>query len=157
MQSHATPKSASTHSVSRPTSSQATAAQTPTFLSLNPVEQCFLPAVNDDKLRQDIARILQDELRLALAETNSEVEHARFEDARLQDILNSPENREAYQGAQDLVQFALTTKRWTENDAQALRAALTHLTQEQAAEVFEQLIPAINRGELVVETNSPPF
>lgn len=76
----AAPKSASTHSVSRPTSSQATAAQTPTFLSLNPVEQCFLPAVNDDKLRQDIARILQDELRLALAETNSEVEHARFED-----------------------------------------------------------------------------
>jgi hypothetical protein len=147
----------STHSIARSALPQATGFQTALLPSSNTADHCSSLTVNDSALRQDIARVLRDELRSVLASANAEVEHARREEAARQEMLNSPENREAYHGALDLVQFALATKRWTEDDAQALRAALTHLTQEQAAEVFERLIPAINRGELAVDTDGPPF
>jgi hypothetical protein len=57
----------------------------------------------------------------------------------------------------DRVQYALTVGRWTDDDAQALQAALPYLTQDQTMEVSEMLLPAMNRGEIAVETNGPPF
>ena len=120
-------------------------------------ERCTAAAPNNTALCQDIARILRDELREVLALVNTEAENARIEEAKIQEILNSPENREAYRGAHDLVQYALAAGRWTDDDAQALQAALPYLTQDQTIEVFEMLLPAMNRGEIAVETDGPPF
>jgi hypothetical protein len=129
------------------------AAPTPSIST----ERCTAAAPNDTALRQDIARILRDELREVLAVVNTEAENVRIEEAKIQEILNSPANREAYQGSHDLVRAALVAGRWTDDDAQALQAALPYLTQDQTMEVFEVLLPAMNRGEIAVETNGPPF
>jgi hypothetical protein len=72
-------------------------------------------------------------------------------------MLNSPENRAAYQSASDTVRTAVAAKRWTEEDKETFRAAFLRLTNDQRTELMQILAPAINRGDITVEVTGPLF
>jgi hypothetical protein len=118
---------------------------------------CAAPQANEDVSRQTLAQIIREELQLALAKGNPEREQARAQEIAIAQALNSPENREAYQSAADVVRTALAAGRWTDENARTFRDAFVHLTNDQRTEVMQTLAPAINRGEVVVETSGPLF
>jgi hypothetical protein len=66
-------------------------------------------------------------------------------------ILNSPENRTAYQSALSVVNTAVAAKRWTEEDKETFRTAFGALTNTQRMELVNILAPAINNGAVKVE------
>jgi hypothetical protein len=102
-------------------------------------------------LRQEIAQILRDELRELRGAAGDGGDSLRAE------ILNAPENIEAYAQAREVVQVALSAGRWTDEDVHLLRQTFASLTDEQQQEMLQTLIPAMNRGEVAVETSGPPF
>ena len=114
-------------------------------------------SVNDGASRQDLAQLIRDELRQALANQNPETQRAREEAIATAEILNTPENKAAYQSATSVVHTAVAAKRWTEEDKEIFRAAFVQLTNEQRTELMKALAPAVNSGEIVVEVNGPLF
>lgn len=104
-----------------------------------------------------LAAIIRAELRQALAQWTPGSRQAREDEIAAAHLLNSPENRAAYQSAADVVRTAVAAKRWTDDDRRVLNDALGQLTEEQFLDVMEQLLPAINRGEISVETTGPLF
>lgn len=118
---------------------------------------CLSSQTNEDVSRQAIAHIIREELRQALADATPESRRARAEEIAIAQALNSPENRAAYQDVSDVVRAALAAGRWTDEDAWTFRDAFVHLTNDQRTEVMQVLAPAINRGEIVVETSGPLF
>ena len=82
---------------------------------------------------------------------------ARAQEIANAQLRNTPENQAAYQNASSVVRTALAAKRWTDEDAHTLRETMGQLTREQHEELMELLLPAINRGELAVETVGPLF
>lgn len=107
--------------------------------------------------QQALATMIRAELHQALAQWTPESRQAREDEIVATQILNSPENKAAYQSAADVVRTAVAAKRWTDDDRRVLNDALDQLTKEQFLEVMEQLLPAINRGEITVETTGPLF
>jgi predicted RNA binding protein with dsRBD fold (UPF0201 family) len=112
---------------------------------------------NDETSRQALAQLIRDEIRRALADASPAAQRAREEALANAEVLNSPENRVAYQNASDVVHAAVATKRWTEEDKETFRDAFIRLTNDQRAELMDILAPAINRGEITVEVNGPLF
>src|SRR5437870_4216581 len=112
---------------------------------------------SETALRQELARILREELRGVLAAVGGGEDGARAKEMAAAKVLNTPENIEAYAKAHDVVRVALAARRWTDEDAQDLRQALASLTDDQREEILQLLFPAINRGEIVVDTKGPPF
>jgi hypothetical protein len=112
---------------------------------------------NDEGSRQALARIIREEVRQAVAEASPEAQRAREEAIAEAQVLNSPENREAYQSASDVVHAAVAAKRWTEEDKETFRDALGLLTNNQRMELMNVLAPAINGGEIKVEVTGPLF
>jgi hypothetical protein len=112
---------------------------------------------NDDVSRQALAQLIRDELRHALANASPEAQRAREEAIAEAEMLNSPENRAAYQSASDTVRTAVAAKRWTEEDKETFRAAFLRLTNDQRTELMQILAPAINRGDITVEVTGPLF
>jgi preprotein translocase subunit SecD len=112
---------------------------------------------SDEGSRQALAQLIRDEVRQAVAEASPEAQRAREEAIAEAEILNSPENRAAYQSASDVVQAAVTAKRWTEEDKEDFRAAFGLLTNDQRMELMNILAPAINNGEVKVEVRGPLF
>lgn len=113
--------------------------------------------VNDEATRQALAQLIRDEVRRAVAEASPEAQRAREEAIAEAEILNSSENRAAYQSATDVVQAAVAAKRWTEEDKEDFRAAFGLLTNAQRMELMNLLAPAINNGEIKVEVKGPLF
>ncbi|MBM4257608.1 MAG: hypothetical protein FJ147_17155 [Deltaproteobacteria bacterium] len=107
--------------------------------------------------RQDLAKLIRDEVRNAVAQESPEAQRAKEEAIAEAKILNSPENKAAYQSASSVVQTAVAAKRWTEEDRDTFNAAIGSLTTNQRTELMGKLIPAVNRGELKVEVNGPLF
>jgi hypothetical protein len=107
--------------------------------------------------RQDLAQLIRDEVRRAVADASPEAQRAREEALAEAEILNSPENRAAYQSASDVVRTAVAAKRWTEEDKESFRAAFGLLTNTQRMELMNVLAPAINNGEVTVEVRGPLF
>ncbi len=68
-----------------------------------------------------------------------------------------PENAPALAAAQQRVEDALSTRRWTDEDAQSLRQNLASLSGRQESEVLARIVPALNSGEIDVVTSGPPF
>jgi Arc/MetJ-type ribon-helix-helix transcriptional regulator len=123
-----------------------------------PLEATCAPSqVNADVPRQALAQIIREELQLALTKGSPERDQARAQDIAIAQALNSPENREAYQSASDVVHAALAAGRWTEEDKRTFHDAFVQLTNDQRMEVMQTLAPAINRGEIAVETSGPLF
>lgn len=118
---------------------------------------CAASQPREDVSRQSIAQIIREELRQALANVTPEGQQARAEEIATTQALNSLENRAAYQSVSDLVHAALAAGRWTDEDGRVFRDAFVQLTNEQRMEVMQLLAPAINRGEILVETSGPLF
>jgi hypothetical protein len=118
--------------------------------------QVVAPA-NGEVSRQTLAQVIREEVRHAVADASPEAQRAREEALAEAQILNSPENREAYQSASGVVTAAVAAKRWTEEDKETFRAAFGALTNNQRMELMNVLAPAINNGEVTVEVRGPLF
>jgi len=112
---------------------------------------------NTEESRQALAQIIREEVRQAVAETSPEAQRAREEAIAEAKILNSPENRAAYQSASSVVTIAVAAKRWTEEDKETFRVAFGQLTNNQRMELMNVLAPAVNGGEVTVEVIGPLF
>jgi hypothetical protein len=112
---------------------------------------------NDEASRQALAQLIREEVRQAVADASPEAQRAREEAIAEAQILNSPENRAAYQSASSVVTTAVAAKRWTEEDKETLGAAFGQLTNGQRMELMNVLAPAINNGEVKVEVIGPLF
>ena len=93
----------------------------------------------------------------AVAQESPEAQRAKEEAIAEAQILNSPENRAAYQSASSVVTTAVAAKRWTEEDKETFRSAFGQLTNNQRMELMNILAPAINNGEVKVEVHGPLF
>jgi len=118
--------------------------------------QVAVPASNEVS-RQDLAQIIREEVRHAVAQESPEAQRAKEEAIAEAKILNSPENHAAYQSASSVVTTAVAAKRWTEEDKEDFRDAFGQLTNDQRMELMQILAPAINRGEITVEVTGPLF
>ena len=112
---------------------------------------------NDEESRQALAKIIREEVRLAVADASPEAQRAREEAIAETQVLESPENQAAYQSASDVVTTAVAAKRWTEEDKETFRSAFGLLTNDQRMELMNILAPAINNGEVTVEVTGPLF
>jgi hypothetical protein len=112
---------------------------------------------NDEGSRQALAQLIRDEVRQAVADASPEAQRAREEAIAEVEILNSPENRAAYQSASSVVTIAVAAKHWTEEDKEAFGAAFGQLTNNQRMELMNILAPAINNDEVKVEVTGPLF
>ena len=83
-------------------------------------------AANSEISRQDLAQIIREEVRNAVAQESPEAQRAKEEAIAEAQILNTPENREAYQSASSVVTTAVAAKRWTEEDKETFRSAFGH-------------------------------
>jgi hypothetical protein len=101
-----------------------------------------------------VAAALRRELERSARSTSLPQEQARAEQVAIE---AKPENAPAQARAERVVSQALTARRWTMEDAQALRESLASLSPQQGAALLEQLVPAVNRGEIEVETRGPLF
>ena len=112
---------------------------------------------NDEESRQALAKIIREEVQLAVADASPEAQRAREEAIAEAQVLDSPENQAAYQSASDVVTTAVAAKRWTEEDKETFRSAFGLLTNDQRMELMNTLAPAINDGEITVEVMGPLF
>jgi hypothetical protein len=130
------------------------AVRHPAHAGVVPGRQVAATGSDERMLRQEVAQILREELRELHGcgeDSPSPMENAAA------NLLNTPENIEAYAQARAVAQTALSVGRWTDEEVHILRQAFAHLTDEQRKETLQLLIPAMNRGELAVETSGPPF
>jgi hypothetical protein len=58
----------------------------------------------------------------------------------------------ATEQAHRLIEAATTARRWSERDREQLRVLFPQLTNEQRQEILTSLLPAVNRGDIKVET-----
>lgn len=107
--------------------------------------------------QESLTKLLRQELQNALDQWNPEAHKERALEIANAKLRDTPENKAAYQSATSVVRTAVAAKRWTDEDAQTLRLAIGQLTREQHDELMELLIPAINSGEIKVETKGPLF
>ena len=118
---------------------------------------CATIQSGDTVTPQALTKIMRQELQQALAEWSPEAQQARAQEIANAQLRDTPENKAAYQSASSAVRTALAAKRWTDEDAHTLRVSMGQLTREQHEELMELLLPAINRGEIKVETSGPLF
>lgn len=133
------------------------AVQTKQTHEVRPEAKQVIASTAPEVSRQDLAQIIRDEVRNAVAQESPEAQRAKEEAIAETKILNSPENRAAYQSASSVVQTAVAAKRWTEEDKENFRAAFGQLTNNQRMELMNILAPAINKGEVKVEVMGPLF
>ena len=112
---------------------------------------------NSDVSRSELAQVIREEVRQAMVKESPEAQRAKEEAIANAKILNSPENKAAYQSASSVVTTAVAAKRWTEEDKETFRAAFGQLTNNQRMELMNTLAPAINNGDVKVEVNGPLF
>ena len=112
---------------------------------------------NSELSRQDLAQLIREEIRTAVAKETPEAQRAREEAIAEANILNSPENKAAYQSASSVVTTAVAAKRWTDEDKETFRSAFGLLTNTQRMELMNILAPAVNNGEVKVEVMGPLF
>jgi hypothetical protein len=114
-------------------------------------------SANTEISRQDLAQIIRMEVRSAVAQESPEAQRAKEEAIAEAKILNTLENKAAYQSASSVVTTAVAAKRWTEEDKENFRAAFGVLTNNQRMELMNILAPAINNGDVKVEVRGPLF
>ncbi len=128
----------------------------PTNNACPQLTQVALPA-NTGESFQALAKLLRNEVRQAVTDASPQAQRAREEAVTEAAMLNSPENKAAYQTASSVVTTAVAAKRWTEDARETFTTAVGQLTNNQRMELMDQLIPAVNRGEIKVEVNGPLF
>lgn len=133
------------------------AVQTNQAKAMRPEPTKATAPTNSEVSRQDLAQIIREEVRNAVVQEGPEAQRAKEEAIAEAKILNSPENKAAYQNASSVVQTAVAAKRWTEEDKETFRAAFGQLTNDQRMELMNVLAPAINNGHVKVEVMGPLF
>lgn len=133
------------------------AVQTNQTKAMRPEPTKATAPTNSEVSRQDLAQIIREEVRNAVVQEGPEAQRAKEEAIAEAKILNSPENKAAYQNASSVVQTAVAAKRWTEEDKETFRAAFGQLTNDQRMELMNVLAPAINNGHVKVEVMGPLF
>ncbi|MFY0572753.1 hypothetical protein ACN28E_54230 [Archangium lansingense] len=101
-------------------------------------------------LRTELAQVLREELAL----------HAGAPDAAPRPPPSSePPARSltAHQDGLQVVDRAISARRWTTEDAAALRRVLPDMTASQRTEVIRHLLTTLNSNTLEVQTQGPPF
>ncbi len=67
--------------------------------------------------------------------------------------VEKEEREEAFQKSYDLVNNAITDGIWSEMNVQDMRMNFHKLSSDQQEEIHSKLFPAINRGEIKMETH----
>ncbi|NOK17576.1 hypothetical protein [Corallococcus carmarthensis] len=104
-----------------------------------------LPADLDARMEQAVTRALQAQAaNVAPREDTAPREpHAR--------------NASAWSRGNEVVDRALSARRWGDEQARELSASMPSLTQQQQVDLLRRLSVAINEGQLKVETHGPLF
>jgi hypothetical protein len=113
-------------------------------------------AVDTTSLRADLRRIIREELAAAghpVAPASKDREREPVE----KPAAPTPENVAARESSQQLIATSLSTHRWTREQKSQLRDLLPLMTEEQRAATLAELIPAMNRQEIVPEAPGSPF
>jgi hypothetical protein len=103
-------------------------------------------------IRADVRTALREQLPVREgAGTDADVERPEAEPQPTE------ENIRAFDIGRRVVDQALSSGNWGQSQADQLRAALTHLDDEQRQDLLSRLLSAINRQEISVRVNGPPF
>lgn len=119
-----------------------------------PVGACAV-AVDKNILREEVRAALRQELPSASA-PRVPSEPPREPEPALESAP-SPENIAAADSGRNLLQKAIEVKRWDDTNASQLHQYMLAMTSAQRAELMREIAVAINRGDLTVVTEGPPF
>jgi hypothetical protein len=122
-----------------------------------------LHASDDPALRQEIRRLLQEELRAYVGAHPTSAQPGQAVAAASASAQPQPppdpeqehERALAYERAQNLLTAALSSHAWDQDQAREMRALLHKLPGDQSYELRGKLLSAMNRGEIV--PNGPPL
>ncbi|GMU00559.1 hypothetical protein KH5H1_46790 [Corallococcus caeni] len=107
-----------------------------------------LPADLDVRVEQAVTRALQAHASSAAPRDTPAPREPPAPNAR---------NAEAWARGNEVVDRALSDRRWGEAQARELAASVPLLTQQQQLDLLRRLSVAINEGQLKVETRGPLF
>lgn len=137
----------------------APAAERPTRpVSLSAVAPA--PAASDDQLRADLRAIIREELgEFAAASEGSDASEANEEQADPTELdpESFDENVRQFERATTLVQTALSSRVWGDQQANEFRTIRSKLTPDQYQGLLRQILPAINSQEVRADTSGPMF
>ncbi|RKG60910.1 hypothetical protein D7X30_08365 [Corallococcus sp. AB011P] len=107
-----------------------------------------LPSDLEARIEQAVSRALQ-----------AQAPHAppREDPAPQEPPAPDTRNAEAWARGNEVVERALSARRWGDAQARELAASVPSLTQQQQLNLLRRLSVAINEGQLKVETLGPPF
>lgn len=105
-------------------------------------------------IQGEIRNILKTELKGFLAELKDEdgFEYQDVQKKKVRTKASEKEQKVSYERSLEIVHNAIGAGKWTHEDARNIRARFRKLSKEKKTEVLQALIPAINRGEIAVET-----
>lgn len=107
-----------------------------------------LPPDLDARIEQAVTRALQAQAPNAAPQQAPVPQEPPAPDTR---------NAEAWARGNEVVERALSARRWGDAQARELAASMPRLTQQQQLDLYRRLSMAINEGQLKVETQGPPF
>ncbi|HZS38329.1 MAG TPA: hypothetical protein VFF06_15935 [Polyangia bacterium] len=111
-------------------------------------------ATDNSALRDDVRRIIREELAAAGHAPQKDRGEREREAERPAPTAESVAARET---SQQLIATSLSTHRWTREQKSKLRDLLPQMTDEQRAATLAELIPAMNRQEIIPEEPGAPF
>lgn len=111
-------------------------------------------ATDTQALQAAIRQIVREELQ---ASRQAEARQAGLPTQAAPPPVPSAESQEALQKTQGLVHDAISTRYWGAEQAAAMSELLPKLTREQRSEVFKELVPALNSGDIEVAASGLPF
>lgn len=123
--------------------------------SCPPAPAAVVPEGGDTQaLQAAIRQIVREELQ---ASRQAEARQASLPSQAAAPSVPSAESHEALQKTQSLVHNAISTRYWGAEQATAMSELLPKLTPEQRDEVFKELIPALNSGDIEMAVAGMPF
>ncbi|WP_375756287.1 hypothetical protein [Corallococcus exercitus] len=112
-----------------------------------------LPADLDARLEQAVTRALQ-----AQAQAQASGPGPQDDDRPSQEPpVPEAQNAAAWARGNEVVDRALSGRKWGEAQARELSASVPSLTMQQREDLLRRLIMAINQGQLKVDTRGPLF
>jgi hypothetical protein len=114
----------------------------PRFSTISPADR--------DELLTEVRAVVRDELAKRPSEEKSSAEPEKSQ-------LPSADQVQAGEHAHTIIDRALSSKRWTEEDREQFREQTRDLTDQQKMELYRSILPAVNRQEIKVEVHGPLF
>jgi hypothetical protein len=101
-------------------------------------------------LRAELTQVLREELALHTGAPDAEPRPRPPSEPPARSLA-------ALQEGHQVVDRAISARRWTAEDAAALRRVLADMTALQRTEVTRRLLTTLNSNTLEVQTQGPPF